>query len=117
MSTLIVLLYILFVAAAIILTVVILLQEGKGGGFGDALGAAGQQAFGVKASGVQRFTMWVALAFLGSAVLIHVLNNKRQSQPDIDGGGDLFEESAPGDTESGAVDHASLLEGLAFELR
>ena len=87
MSTLIVLLYILFVAAAIILTVVILLQEGKGGGFGDALGAAGQQAFGVKASGVQRFTMWVALAFLGSAVLIHILNNKRQSQPDIEGGG------------------------------
>ncbi|MEC8512711.1 MAG: preprotein translocase subunit SecG [Planctomycetota bacterium] len=119
MSTLIVLLYILFVAAAIILTVVILLQEGKGGGFGDALGAAGQQAFGVKASGVQRFTMWVALAFLGSAVLIHILNNKRQSQPDIEGGGDLFEESAPGagDTESGAVDHSSLLEGLTFELR
>ena len=117
MSTLIVLLYILFVAAAIILTVVILLQEGKGGGFGDALGAAGQQAFGVKASGVQRFTMWVALAFLGSAVLIHILNNKRQSQPDIDG--NLFEESAPGagDAESGAVDHSSLLEGLTFELR
>ncbi|QDV09744.1 preprotein translocase subunit SecG [Planctomycetes bacterium Poly30] len=85
MSTTIVLLYILFVAAAIILTVVILLQEGKGGGFGDALGAAGQQAFGVKASGVQKFTMYVAIAFLGSAVLIHVLNNKRQSGVDIGG--------------------------------
>ncbi len=79
MQTWIVLLYILFVAAALILTVVILLQEGKGGGFGDALGAAGQQAFGVKASGVQRFTMWIAIAFLGSAVLIHVLNNRSQS--------------------------------------
>ncbi len=84
MPTLIVLLYILFVASAIILTVVILLQEGKGGGFGDALGAAGQQAFGVKASGVQKFTMYIAIAFLASAVLIHVLNNKRQSS-----GGDL----------------------------
>lgn len=83
MSTTIVLLYILFVAAAIILTVVILLQEGKGGGFGDALGAAGQQAFGVKASGVQKFTMYIAIAFLASAVLIHVLNNKRQSSVDI----------------------------------
>lgn len=83
MSTTIVLLYILFVAAAIILTVVILLQEGKGGGFGDALGAAGQQAFGVKASGVQKFTMYVAIAFLGSAVLIHVLNNKRQGAVDL----------------------------------
>jgi len=76
---LITLLYILFVAAAIILTVVILLQEGKGGGFGDALGTAGQQAFGVKASGVQRFTAYVAIAFLLSAVLIHVLNNARQN--------------------------------------
>ena len=89
MSTTIVLLYILFVAAAIILTVVILLQEGKGGGFGDALGAAGQQAFGVKASGVQKFTMYVAIAFLSSAVLIHVLNNKRQSAVDIGDGIDL----------------------------
>ena len=61
--------------------------------------------------------MWVALAFLGSAVLIHILNNKRQSQLDIDGGGDLFEESAPATPRAGAVDHASLLEGLAFELR
>lgn len=89
MSTITVLLYILFVAAAIILTVVILLQEGKGGGFGDALGAAGQQAFGVKASGVQRFTMWVAIAFLGSAVAIHILNNKRQTT------GDFFDEDPP----------------------
>ncbi len=84
MSTTIVLLYILFVAAAIILTVVILLQEGKGGGFGDALGAAGQQAFGVKASGVQKFTMYVAIAFLSSAVFIHVLNNKAQGDLDIE---------------------------------
>ena len=76
MSTTIVLLYILFVAAAIILTVVILLQEGKGGGFGDALGAAGQQAFGVKASGVQKFTGWVAVAFLVTAIAIHLLNRR-----------------------------------------
>ncbi len=79
MTLAITLLYILFVAAAIILTVVILLQEGKGGGFGDALGTAGQQAFGVKASGVQRFTAYVAIAFLVSAVLIHILNGKRQN--------------------------------------
>lgn len=106
METIIVLLYILFVAAAIVLTVVILLQEGKGGGFGDALGTAGQQAFGVKASGVQRFTMWVAIAFLGSAVAIHVLNNKRQAGPDLDdGGADLIDEG-------GALDHSSLLPEL-----
>lgn len=71
-----VLFYLLFVASAVVLTVVILLQEGKGGGFGDALGSAGQQAFGVKASGVQRFTMWVAIVFLGSAIAIHLFNKR-----------------------------------------
>lgn len=80
------LLYIVFVLTAIVLITVILLQEGKGGGFGDALGAAGQQAFGVKASGVQRFTMYVAIAFLASAVLIHVLNKKSQDSVTIEDG-------------------------------
>ena len=109
MSLIITLLYILFVAAAIILTVVILLQEGKGGGFGDVLGTAGQQAFGVKASGVQRFTAYVAIAFLASAVLIHVLNNRNQSR------GSLDETSLDSqqDSEGGAVDHSSLLTGPA----
>jgi len=105
MSLIITLLYILFVAAAIILTVVILLQEGKGGGFGDVLGTAGQQAFGVKASGVQRFTAYVAIAFLASAVLIHVLNNRNQSR------GSLDETSL--DSQDGAVDHSTLLTGPA----
>lgn len=68
------LLYIVFVLAAIVLVVVILLQEGKGGGFGDALGTAGQQAFGVKASGVQRFTAGAAVVLLVSAIAIHLLN-------------------------------------------
>ena len=98
MSIAVVLLYILFVAAAIILTVVILLQEGKGGGFGDTLGAAGQQAFGVKASGVQKFTSYVAIAFLLSAVMIHVLNNRSQGRSVFgeDEGG-IFDEGAGGE--------------------
>jgi len=70
------LLYIVFVLAAMVLIVVILLQEGKGGGFGDALGVAGQQTFGVKASGIHRFTAVVALVFLSSALTIHVLNRR-----------------------------------------
>ena len=74
MSLLITLLYIVFVLSAVTLVVVILLQEGKGGGFGGALGTAGQQTFGVKASGVQRFTAVIAGVFLVSAVAIHVLN-------------------------------------------
>lgn len=103
MTLAITLLYILFVAAAIILTVVILLQEGKGGGFGDALGTAGQQAFGVKASGVQRFTAYVAIAFLVSAVLIHILNNRRQNSSSL--------------IEEGAVPHVSVEQIDGMELR
>jgi preprotein translocase subunit SecG len=79
------LLYILFVLAAIVLVVVILLQEGKGGGFGDALGTAGQQAFGVKASGVQRFTAVAAVVLLTSAVAIHWLNRTETSSTSLDG--------------------------------
>ena len=86
MTLLITLLYILFVLSAIVLVTVILIQEGKGGGFGDALGAAGQQTFGVKASGIHRFTAIVAVIFLVCATLIHVLNRKAS-------GGDSFEES------------------------
>lgn len=74
MNLLLVLLYILFVLAAIVLVVVILLQEGKGGGFTDALGTAGQQTFGVKAAGIHKFTMAVAVIFFGSALGIHLIN-------------------------------------------
>ncbi len=79
-----ILLYILFVLAALILITVILLQEGKGGGFGDALGVAGQQTFGVKASGIHRFTMIVAVVFLSSAVVIHILNSRATSSTSLD---------------------------------
>lgn len=67
-------LYILFVLAAIVLVVVILLQEGKGGGLTDALGTSGQATFGVGHSGINRFTGITAGVFLGSALLIHLLN-------------------------------------------
>ena len=76
MELLITLLYILFVLAAIVLVVVILLQEGRGGGLTDALGTSGQQTFGVGASGINRFTGITAAVFLGSALLIHVLNRQ-----------------------------------------
>lgn len=80
MALLSTLLYILFVLSAFVLVVVILLQEGKGGGFGDALGTAGQQTFGVKASGIHKFTAAVAAVFLVSAVSIHVLNRLQSEQ-------------------------------------
>jgi preprotein translocase subunit SecG len=72
-------LFILFVIAALVLIVVILLQEGRGGGFGQALGEHGQQTFGVAAQGIHRFTMVVAAIFLASAVAIHYLNRSESS--------------------------------------
>jgi len=68
------LLYIVFIVSAIVLTIVILLQEGKGGGLTDALGTAGQQTFGVAASGIHKFTGWTGGVFIISALLIHMLN-------------------------------------------
>jgi len=78
--------YILFVLAAIVLIVVILLQEGRGGGFGEALGSHGRETFGVGSRGINTFTAVTAGVFLGSALLIHVLNRHQQ-------GGSVLDES------------------------
>ena len=84
-------LYIVFVLSAIVLIVVVLLQEGRGGGFGQALGEHGQQTFGVAAQGIHKFTMWVAVVFLASAVTLHVINRG-------EGGGSVLDtESTPAD--------------------
>jgi protein translocase SecG subunit len=76
MDLIITLLYILFIVSAIVLVVVVLLQEGRGGGLTDALGTAGQQTFGVAASGIHKFTGWTGVAFVGSALLIHFFNRQ-----------------------------------------
>jgi preprotein translocase subunit SecG len=77
-------LYIFFVLCAIVLIVVILLQEGRGGGFGQALGEHGQQTFGVAAQGIHKFTLWVAFLFLASAVTLHVLNRSEGEDSVLD---------------------------------
>jgi preprotein translocase subunit SecG len=77
--------YILFVFAAIVLIVVILLQEGRGGGFGEALGSHGRETFGVGSRGINTFTAVTAGVFLGSALLIHVLNRTQASTTVLDG--------------------------------
>ena len=81
--------YLVFILSAFFLVVIILLQEGKGGGFGGALGAAGQQTFGVKAAGIHKVTAAIAATFLISALAIHVLN-RQDSQSTV-----LDETSAP----------------------
>jgi len=77
MSLITVLCYILFVLAAIVLIVVVLLQEGRGGGFGEALGVHGRETFGVGSKGINTFTGWTAAAFLVCALLIHYLNRQQ----------------------------------------
>ena len=95
MTLLITLLYILFVLSAIVLVVVILLQEGKGGGFGEALGGHGAQTFGVAAKGIQTFTGVVAGVFLACALGIHVLNR-------LESGSSVADQGAPVETQAPA---------------
>ena len=64
------LLWIVFVLACLIVSAVILLQEGKGGGLGEAFGGVGQQTFGVKAEGINKFTGWVSLVVIVLAITI-----------------------------------------------
>jgi len=78
------LLYIVFVLSAIVLIVVILLQEGKGGGFGQALGEHGQQTFGVGAKGINTFTGYTATIFLVSALLLHILGRGTGAESALD---------------------------------
>lgn len=75
-----ILLYILFVLAAIVLIVVILLQEGRGGGFGEALGSHGRETFGVGSRGINTFTAVTAGVFLCTALLIHIVNQMQSDE-------------------------------------
>ncbi len=66
--------WVLFFLSACLLIFVILLQEPKGGGLAEAFGGMGAETFGVKSSGVNRFTVIVAAVFLLSAVVIQILD-------------------------------------------
>ncbi len=63
-------LWILFVLACVLVSTVILLQEGKGGGLSEAFGGVGQQTFGVKAEGINKFTGWVSFIVIVLAIVI-----------------------------------------------
>jgi preprotein translocase subunit SecG len=66
-------LWVLFVFACFVVSGVILLQEGKGGGLGEAFGGAGQQTFGVKAAGINKFTGWASLVVVLLAIVITIV--------------------------------------------
>ncbi len=65
--------WVLFVICSAFLIFIILLQEPKGGGLAEAFGGTGAETFGVKSSGVNRFTLTVAAFWIGSAVMIQLL--------------------------------------------
>jgi len=67
---LIIVLWLIFILSALLLVAVILLQEPKGGGLAEAFGGMGAQTFGVKATGITKFTAYVAVAFLLSGILL-----------------------------------------------
>jgi preprotein translocase subunit SecG len=102
-------LWLVFILSAVVLTVVILLQEPKGGGLAEAFGGMGAQTFGVKATGITKFTAYVAVVFILSAIL---LTCNKMGDMDYEGaapvetqetggGGDTTVESAPADGASG----------------
>ena len=99
MGLAITLLYIVFVLSAIVLVTVILLQEGQGGGFTDALGSAGKQAFGVKARGIQSFTGFVAVLWIVSGLGIHLMNRSQSTASVVDGAPVV--DNMPADTPDG----------------
>jgi protein translocase SecG subunit len=63
--------WLLFFVSALLLTIIVLLQESKGGGLAEAFGGAGAETFGVKTTGVSKFTFLLAAVFCVSALLIN----------------------------------------------
>jgi len=63
------LIFVTFVLSAMLLILIVLLQEPKGGGLSGAFGGAGAETFGVQTGGVNKFTSYVAGAFLVLAIL------------------------------------------------
>jgi preprotein translocase subunit SecG len=74
-------LYFLFILSSLFLIAIILVQEGKGGGFAEAFSGVGGETFGVKATGLHKFTGAVAGVFVGSAVLVSILRGHSSITP------------------------------------
>ena len=65
-----IILYVLFTVIALLLITIVLVQEGKGGGFGSAFGGVGTEAFGAGVGGINKFTAYIAAAFMALALFI-----------------------------------------------
>ena len=88
---------------ALLVLLVVLAQEGKGGGLSGAFGGAGAETFGVKAGTVNAFTSWIAVAFLGLALLYAGLSSA--SKTDLESGSGVSTDQFTGS--SGASDAAA----------
>jgi len=62
-------LMLLFVLSSLLLMLIVLLQEPKGGGLSSAFGGAGAETFGVQTGSVNKFTAYVAIVFMATALL------------------------------------------------
>ena len=83
-------LWFLIIVVIFLLMGIILLQEGKGGGLGGAFGGAGAETFGVKATGVNRFTGILGGVFIVLALLINFCM-KFESDQEVDSDGSAVE--------------------------
>lgn len=103
---------VLFVISAVLVTLVVLAQEGKGGGLAGAFGGAGADSFGVKAGTVNKFTAWLAAAFLGLALLhagLGAFTDDATKAPDVtpfEAPATLPGDAAPAEDNAGAGDGA-----------
>jgi preprotein translocase subunit SecG len=99
-------LWVLFVLACVLVSTVILLQEGKGGGLSEAFGGVGQQTFGVKAEGINKFTGWVSFVVVVLAIVITRLRTEESvvpfaPSPPAQGAPDSLEPGAPAEPPAG----------------
>lgn len=94
-------LWLIFILSAVVLTVVILLQEPKGGGLAEAFGGMGAQTFGVKATGITKFTAYVAVVFLLSGIL---LTCNKMGDMEYEGTAPATDQGTEGPSEPGNVE-------------
>lgn len=75
------LIFVLFVIVSMLLVLVVLLQEPKGGGLSGAFGGVGAETFGVQTGGVNRFTSYLAAAFLGLSIMYAAIREEAPAAP------------------------------------
>ena len=71
---------VLFILACLLISFAILLQEGKGGGLSALAGGSSQQVIGTS-NPLRRFTVVLAIAFIGLALILALAMGARATPP------------------------------------